>query len=587
MRFGDSPEPRVYSWGNPGVPRTAYISNSTLAAGRPTEGGKFSRNYVPMHDASTTDPVVRQVRWPQSEHDKYMYKSLTVLTDRNGAGYAENVVAVDRLGRMWTWGRDYPTSSGTDDPTGLGGPRLPASGMQPQFLMTRPIRVLRPDERDTGVTNTWTKVQCRAFQPCTVALDSDGKLFAAGIIPPWYFLDEHRTSNVSVTCFTQISTQTWNDFSTLGASLLGVRNDGTLHERGLGLSQYNASSGTALSTQVRGIVADAYYQAQYFMPTGTSSFITYTLNAPATGGRQATIGTATNTTTGEVRPFLSNHGAQYTSVSISSTSRSPATAASPPTLTLRLAVDTAWNAIYSNGGDSAILFTKSAGTTEAKAYLLSDSGNVPDDGFFSTNGSRPFGLTNLRFPMGLASDGNTHQSFVGSFEPSSPFAALSPMNGLGNTARNFAVRTNRSGNANSLANNFLVWGTNGSGCLAVGHTNSQKTITLSRCYQTAAANQAITLEQMTLADNHAAAIGRNPVRPTNGYGKLYCAGKFEFSGNSAATSNITTFTPVTPASANTTGRYWYSCYASGTPDEQLTICSRDYVSEDGRDNVLA
>lgn len=587
MRFAEETSPRVYSWGNPGVPRTAYISNSTLAAGRPTEGGKFARNYVPMHDASTTEPVVRQVRWPQSEHDKYMYQSLTVLTDRNGNGYAENVVAVDRKGQMWTWGRDYPSAFGTTDPTGLGGPQLPASGMQPQFLMTRPVRVLRPEEKESGVTNTWTKVQCRAFQPCSVALDSAGKLFATGSIPPWYFLDEHRTGDVSATCFTQISTQTWRDFATLGASMLAVRSDGTLHERGLGLSRYDAATGTALSTQVEGIVADAYYQAPYFMPTGTLSSITYTLNAPPAGGRQATVETSINTTTGEVRPFLANHGAGYTAVSISSTSHSPATAASPPTLTLRLAVDTAWNAIYSNGGDSAILFTKSAGTTEARAYLLSGAANVPDDKFFSSYGSRPFGLTNLRFPMGLQSDGNTHQSFVGSFEESSPFAALSPMNGLGSTARNFAIRTNRSGNANSLANNFLVWGTNGSGCLAVGHTNQQNTITLSRCYQTAATNQAITLERMALADDHSLAIGRNPVRQTEGYGKLYCAGKFEFSGRSAATSNITSFTPVMPASANTTGRYWYSCYASGTPSEQLAICSRDYVSEDGRDNALA
>jgi len=587
MRFGDVPEPRVYSWGNPGVPRTSFISNSTLAAGRATEGGKFSRNYVPMHDASTTEPVVRQVRWPQSEHDKHMYKSLTVLTDWNGNGHAENVIAIDRGGRMWTWGRDYPTTFGVIDPTGLGGPSLPPAGMQTRHLMTRPVRVLTPAERDTGVTHTWTKVQARAFQPCSVALTSGGKLYATGNIQPWYFLDEHRTANVSVTCFTQISTQTWSDFATFGASLLAIRDDGTLHERGIGLSKYNAADNTAASPQVTGIVSDVYFDGPYIM-SSPGSFVRFTLNAPPAAGRQATIGTARNTATGEVRPYVENHGAGYTAASIVSTLRFPSNSPSPPTLRINLATDTAWTATFSNGGDAAILFTKPVGTAGGRAYQLSTRDHVPDGGFFSTYGSSPpLGLTNLRFPTGVAFDGNTHQSFVDSFEPEDPFAALSPMNGFSNANRNFAIRTNRSGNANSLATNFLVWGTNGSGCLAVGHTNPQRTITLSRSYRTAASNQAITLEKLALADNHSVAIGRNPVRPTEGFGKMYCAGQFEFAGNSAVTTVITSFTPVTPASANTTGRYWYSCFASGTRDEQLSIASRDYVAEDGRDDVLA
>lgn len=177
----------------------------------------------------------------------------------------------------------------------MGGQRVRSS--LPQASITRPIRVLRPEERESGVTNTWTKVQAKACSPCVVALDQAGTLYASGLIPPKYFLDEHKTANVSATCFSQISTQSWTDFATFGESLLAIRNDGTLHEKGIGLSLWRINS-TASSTQVKGAVIEAH-ASSYFLPPGTNSSLATSLQTPPAGGRQAVVRTAINTSTGE------------------------------------------------------------------------------------------------------------------------------------------------------------------------------------------------------------------------------------------------------------------------------------------------
>jgi hypothetical protein len=591
MRFGNEASPRIYTWGNPGVPSTTGSSNAVLAVARATEGGKFSRNYVPMADASSTDPVVAQVVFPQDELDKTTFKSLDVHRDLSSIIRA--VMAIDRAGRMWTWGMDMtqrtPGQPATvrDDATGLGGPNIAFGSTQ--ALMHRPVRVLMPSERG-GHTVAWSKVQCRTGPLYSVAQTEDGKLYGAGILNDRLFLDTPRLtgseSSTSAVFFVPLSTQTWNDFALLDESLYAIRNDGTLHTK----ESTGLFSGYT-QTQVKGFLLDARHASKCVINTSAAVILSYTIgNAPA-GGVQATVSVAKDTATGECRTFLSNCGLNYTAVP-SSTRSLLASTETTPTLQLQLANDTGWQSIYSNQR-SAVLFNSGEGTNVGSAYIFNPSGtlhrsSVPDDGFLERNSTGSPRIFDIARPSRVSTE--LIQEVVDASGCSISFRSLRPAT----VPDDFAL-TLPQGLLHSNLSNVITWGQNKDGCLAVGHTNRQRTLAFVASPDTAE----FTVSALSLGGDYSLAIrvGSNMPGSPSGFqsSHLYCAGRTAFAGNSAATSSMTTFTMCGPESVNKNpltqngaGRHWYSAFAfsvidwqnnQGVGRQQFSVASRDYRQE--------
>lgn len=580
MRFGEEASPRIYTWGNPGVPNTSASSNVVMAVARAPEGGKFSRNYLPMHDASTTEPVVRQVRLPQDELDKHTFKSLTLNTFGSADNAPRAVLAIDRAGRMWTWGTDMSAQGGGFplgaiwDPTGLGGPDVSTRGIR--AAMHRPVRVLMPSERD-GATVTWSKVQCRPTQPVSVALTDSGKLYGAGTLNDFLFLDTPVGTKPSTTAshFVSLSTQTWTDFAFRGASIYAIRNDGTLHTKD---SSVFPSFVPGLSNQLKGFLVDATFSGPCFLGTGTSNSLSYSLRAAPAGGRNASVAVARDTSTGEYRPYVSVIGRDYTATPTVTRNVNPATATTP-TITLRLSNDTAWSRIDSNG-ESLVLFSDKGTAGRDVFMLFPGNAALPDGGFIQRNGGLSCEFFNVAKPQ--RTDGGVVAEVANATACAISFDHLRLFDGV---QPDYALRLNVSHTNNS---NLIAWGPNANGCLAVGHTNAQSTLAFVSSPDTAA----FFATSISLGGNYSLALrfGDNmPLSPAGVFSRhLYCAGKHQFAGNSAATANITTFTMCSPESVNKNhlspnggGRYWYSAFAHSYNDEQFSVASRDYRAESG------
>lgn len=581
MRFGEETSPRIYTWGNLGVPATNAAANVVMAVARATEGGKFSRNYVPMHDASTTEPVVRQVRWPYREHDKHVFPSLTVVTGDGTTPRA--VVAVDIAGGMWAWGTDVSRADGTNayDSTGLGGPELQdGSG-----YMHRPVRVITPQERATSNYITWAKVQSKPKSFATVAISQDGKLYGTGILPSDVFLDSFTvTANVYYTAFSQLSTQTWKDFAFAAGSFWAIRNDRTLHTKSATFSPITTD------TQVKGMVVDAYLNQPFSLQTGTSQTLTYTVSMPPAGGVRAEIVVANNTTTGDYRPYVRVAGRNYTSTPAVTRVASPAPVVNR-SLTLQMSNDANWSRIDSNGNE-AILFCDAVGGGTNAFMLQPSASHLPDGGFFKTHGNgEKTELFHLWRPLRNSND-NTFENVIGNMKQAAihwDAARADDTDASGEYAlysgSRFYGHTNNS--------NVVSWGQNQDGCLAVGHTNKQSTIAFNSSPDTVLF-QAFSL---SLGGNYSLAVRGDVNSQIPGSPRfarhLYCAGAHGFAGNSAATSAITTFTACTPESVNrnhvnaSAARKWHpAVFAHSVGGQQFSVASRDYAEESNDNEPL-
>jgi hypothetical protein len=578
MRFGDQLSPRIYTWGNPGVPQTNAAANVIMGVARATEGGTFSRNYVPMHDASTTEAVVRQVRFPVDELEKTQFQSLAIETFTSG-DHPRAVVAIDMAGRMWTWGTDCSGES-LRDATGLGGPDARVLGVR--AAMHRPIRVLMPSERD-GTTVTWAKVQFRPRQPLAVAMTKDGKLYGSGSVPERYKLDQlfSTTSgpNTVTPHFIALSTQTWNDFALLGANLFAIRNDGTLHTKSPSVFGFN----TVSSNQVKGILVDATFSVPCFLGTGTSSSLSYTLSTAPAGGVNARVRVVRNTSTGECRPYVEEIGHAYVSVPAATRFITPATATTP-TLTLRLSNDTAWSKLESNG--DRLLAFESKGTNGADVFMLFPTTNdLPDEGFYTKFGPGDV-VESFNVAKPLRTDDRQQLDVARATAASIQWDVL---RNSSTTPSDYALRLTVSHTNNS---NIIAWGANRNGCLAVGHTNAQSTLALVQSPDTAE----FFATDLSLGGDYSLAIryGDNIPQSAGALSRhLYCAGKHEFSGNSAATASITTFTMCSPESVNKNhlnasggGRNWHSVFAHTYSNTQFSVACRNYFLEGIGDDSL-
>lgn len=572
MRFGEETSPRVYTWGNIGAPRTS-VDNVVMAAGRITEGGTFQRNYVPMHDASTTDPVVRQVSWVDGQvnleswqHEQY--KSVCLVTNGNAA-----VVAIDHQGRMWTWGNDRSVVEFATrfDPTGLGGPD---ARIQPQrHLMHRPVRVLMPSERD-GTTVAWSKVQSRISQSSVVALSQDGRLYASGTVVSSYDIDKLGLTNAITFTphFVPLSTQTWRDFGLVGQTLYAIRQDGTLHTKNSSL----LSPGNG--NQVKGWLVDATFDTNRFAPYETNASLSYEIFDPLTQRDQSYIvRVVKNTSTRELYPYVDNLRAGYTSTPTAKTfTRNWPSGWPVPTLTLRLASDTSWTKIESQG-TKLVLFNdlepRVAGAEPQKdvLMLLPLPTDLPDGGIYKTFRSDTY--------------------FGGVFNVRKPYRNDLQVNRAVGQALSCAISVDSSGQSSTVANsyalrvgggflppgsksNVICWGGNESGCLAIGNTSPQDTLTVAPSPDT----NFFAATALSLGKNYSLAIRREQVLPglpgLRQAHSLHCAGKHDFAGNSAATASITTFTLCGPDSVTKSNYFWNYVHAFSYGDEQFSIASR-------------
>lgn len=582
MRFGEEASPRIYTWGNPGVPSTSANSNSVLGVPRATEGGKFSRNYVPMHDASTTDPVVRQVRWPWREHEQHAFDFLTLVTGTGTAPQA--VVAVDVAGRMWTWGSDMSReeSGVPHDCTGLGGQAVNGN---PGSLMHRPVRVLTPAEREGSASLFWRKVQSKPNGHATVAITSGGKLYGSGLLPADVFLDSvTASSQVSHTAFSAISTQTWTDFAFAAGSFWAIRNDGTLHTKSPTFSPITSS------TQVKGMVVDAYLNGFFALQTGTSQSLSYTLSAPPAGGVQAEILVVKNTATGDYRPYVKNAGRNYTATPTVTRLISPAAAVNR-SLTLQMSRDTSWKRIDSNGHE-ALLFCDNGGGAYSVFQLQPRNADMPDAGFCNTHEpTESAEIFHVNRPSRTSTDAtlenivNQTRSGVVHWDPTRKDESTK----AGEYVLLMSVSANHTNNSNVVA-----WGNNQSGCLAVGHTNPQRTVAFVSSPDTVE----FSAQSLSLGGDYALAIRtqttrRLPGSPTAFARHLYCAGNHAFAGNSAATAAITSFTMCSPRSvninhlvANGSGRLWNrAVFAHSVGQQQFSVASREDIVAGNNDDL--
>lgn len=586
MLFGQETSPRIYAWGNPGAAAGSASQNSTLAAGRVTEGGTFSRAYVPMHDASTTDPVVQQYRIDDLDRkSSFYFKSLDVVQDLTSARGIDAVIAIDEAGRMWTWGKDKSNILIQElDATGLGGVRITNAVAG---CIHRPHRVLTPSERESGVTRTWSKVQ--SSDATTVAMTDEGQLLATGADLRSVQLDRRETAILSSTYFQPISTQTWSSFCFGKEGLFAVRNDGKLFQK-------RSDTDRSLPAEpVEGLVAEAYLVGGRFYIGTTGYTASFTSQAAPAGGTRIGVQPLFNTATGEVRPYVFRPGLRYTSapsVTMSISRHSSVPEITPPTVVAELVPDDKWVEVACNKRGEALAVSQKTVFLRTNANsTLRDS--IPDGGFVRNFSGVGFAgiFINLYRPFGNSSDvvHNLDLALAVTSATASYVAvtAVCDCQSFGDTATaatgsNFAIRfENPLSSPGDGKTNLLVWGANQCGLLATGSTSPQREIVVAGAGKPDSGDWVF--DSFAIGGLHSAGVKSE--WPSGVASDLVIAGKHQFAGNSAATANHVSFAYPTPSSANgfqndesapDKNIKWKTVFCWGREDtgEQLTIACR-------------
>jgi len=556
--FGIRGNPRVFSWGNPGVPESKASRNSTLAVGRRSEGGTFQRAFVPVSTSSTTEPVVDAIRLPPDERAKECFVSLDTGLNQN---VGNPVLAVDANGDLWSW--SYPEP--------LAGYRLDRV-----FYYTRPVQVVAQDERAANTRlHKWKKVVADGFgSPSNfVALTTNGTLYGAGSVQSLLLDSITATSSYSYG-LKQISTQTWHDVTLFGGAIAAIRSDRTLWVRmgfNNGLSGINENQ----NMQVRGCIESCVPASQWTHSTSNAQSISFTFSPPPAGGAQAFArGHVRTNDSGVSEVFLRfvHLGWGYTSaptVTVSGyNSNYP-----PPQYTARLIDDYNWDSVDHVDGHSLVAMQRANGTTKLFVHTSVNPNLLATNGL-TDRGNEPRGPLYIKRASGGFVPGPAALDNLASAVGSKGRAA--------DSGQVFCVCNS----THSNSSNVLSWGENNYGQLAIGTTSTATTDTVN-LVPSPDAHPFVALK-VAAGGYHTLAVRQGPEERPNHPGELatelMTCGRHQFSGNTTATASITTFSPCSGAMAGSGQYRWENVFAfchgyDTTKPEQLSFACASTVTE--------
>lgn len=368
MLHGHRENPKVISWGNPGVPTGNRNNNAMLAAGRRTNGGNYQRRYVPVITAATADYRVEPVRIDTATRQAITFSSMTAdVLEANAVGnvFAGRVYAVDAGGVIRGWGYNPASIGDARDQSPLAG-----------HVFGHPVPLTVKEDREAGSrVVAFKKVHIRnstlsaGQSGQVVALSSDGALYGTSSLA----LDNGQSpTTASYRVMNAISTQAWTDFACFGQAgdVMAIRDNGTLWSTGA-----VRSTAASATSQIKGCVAAVYLASPFTQSTNAPNTLTATVSAPPPGGRTLSFQLSRKSSTAAYEvSTVGDAGLFYTAVPTVSFSFLESTN-NQPSVVLELMPENGWVQLTASG--SSVLALNRSGST-SKVFVATSS-KTPDD----------------------------------------------------------------------------------------------------------------------------------------------------------------------------------------------------------------
>jgi len=540
MLFGDQENPKVISWGNPGIASGNPRQSARLAAGRRTDNADYLRTYVPVITAATADYRVQPVRVDTATRLSMTYVSMATehLPERFGGSYRGRVYAVDANGQLQGWGHN-PASAGD-----IINPNVFAD-----YVFKSPILLSSSDDRAANSrVVSFKKVVSYQSQPHggVLALSDSGVLYGTDSVS----LDNAGSAaTASFDVMRPVSTQAWKDVVTFGALseiVMAIRDDGTLWTTGP-----LRSSAANQTSQLKGIVSAVYLSQPHTQSTLKSNSISYIVSNPASGGRRLTFSVERKTETSAYEVTrVSESGLFYTSDPILTLGPTENTT-NPPVVRLEMMPETGWEQL-SASNENVLLLNRSGGVSKVFVgyYNATPQDFMPTEPELS--GIR--GISEIRHLPG-ASDHTAN--------PYKDVVAVHMAQGVfdGPVSRSPASAFFIRGTQSTSKSNLLALGDNLFGQLGVGSTAA---IVRTPTEVPSPDSKDFIVKRVASSRMNTFVIREGDDLPGfegTHVQHLYTAGSPQFSGGTTATANIRRFTPV--LGVNGTASKWEHVFAFG------------------------
>jgi len=554
--------PRVFSWGNPGTPTTTVPANALLAVGRRSEGGRASRNYVPVHDASTTEPVVSLARIGTAQQSFESFRSLDCDYREQGLNRSF-AVAVRDNGDLAGWGQPFLLVGES-----VGNPR--------NSIFTRPVHIVAADERAASTQlHKWKKVCVQ--NRSVIALTEQGKIYGSGAISN-LLLDSATATANEASLLVPLSTQTWHDATLFsnGGAIAAIRNDRTLWVRNgpNGFAEYPVSTS---EMQVKGFIESLRPSRPWTLSTSTILFLDIDKSPGQTQKLFPSDVAPTSSTDTEVRVRFSPAWGYTAPPTITLT---PTALNTTVTYIATLSVDNQWESVDHINRNGLVAVQRAGGTSKVFVH----SGNLPyvhaSNGTIERDTAKPVGLINVKFSQGVYAAGPSELDDVVSAVGSNG----DNQGHVYNTGPQVFCILNSPHSNNS---NVIAWGVNAAGQLGIGSTEH----TVADTVQLLPSPDTVYFQATSLSASglHTLAVRTGTDLPGAfdfDCSHLYVCGMKDFSGNTTATANMTTFQPCTGGSVNGTASKWRNVFAfvkrefSFSQNHFLSFASRQTTAED-------
>lgn len=550
---GDRENPKVISWGNPGVASTSAFHNATLAAGRRSDGGSYVRRYVPVITAATADYRVEPVRVDTATREAMTFVSMAVetLPERLGSPFRGRAYAVDAGGQIHGWGYN---------PASIGDERNPFP--LAAYVYKSPVPLTSDSDRqaDERVVSFRKVVSYTSSRPGNfLALSNSNALYGTEAVS----LDNAgAASTASYSVMRLVSTQAWADvvsFGVLEQHVMAVRDDGTLWTT----SQLR-STASAQTSQIKGAISAVYLGGPFTQSTNATDSISASVSSPPAGGRKLsfTVERKTKTSSYEVRS-VSDSGILYTAEptvtfsGLENTNNAPA-------IRLEMLPEYGWSQL-SASGDAVLLLNRNNGTSRVfVAYI-----NVPPEDLMPEDDYKLVASQGILEIMHLPGATNHYAN------PYRDVTAVHAAQGYfkgpvsSNPISAFFVQDN----PNTSRSNLLVLGDNAYGQLGIGSTAA-----IVRTATEVSSPDSADFIVKKIASSRINTFVIRQGEDIPGFAgthvqHLYTAGMPEFSGGTTATASIRSFTPV--LGVNGASSKWEHVFAFG--QDEAAFPSRTVV----------
>jgi len=543
MLHGDRENPKVISWGNPGVPTGNRNNNAMLAAGRRTNNGSYQRRYVPVITAATADYRVEPVRIDTATRQAITFTSMTAdaLEANSSPAFAGRVYGVDAGGVLRGWGYNPASIGDARNPSPLAG-----------HIFGHPVPLTAKEDRDAGSrVVTFTKVQGRdsfvgvGQSGNVLALSSGGTLYGTSSLG----LDNAQTpATASYRVMNSVSTQAWADFECFGVSgdVMAIRDNGTLWS-----TSALRSTASSATSQIKGCISAVYLASPFTQSTNASNTISASAAAAPPGGRVLSFELTRKTPTSSYEvSSISDAGLFYTAVPTVTFSFLE-NANNSPAVSMELLPETGWVQLAANG--NTVLALNRGGST-SKVFVATSS-KTPDDFMPSDSftNQASIGVFELRHLPGAQNHSENKYAHVESVHLAKGMFRKA---GFDEALSAFFLQSQ----VHASRSNMLVLGDNQYGQLGVASTG-----TVVRSPAEVASPDAADFVAKRVACSLMNTFVVREGSDVPGYAgthvqHLYTAGMPEFSGTTA-TANANSFSPV--AGVNGTASMWEHVFAFG------------------------